>query len=353
MALLTGATVMAVLRPLSRSAVVSPETATDAAFYKAQLAEIDRDAERGLIGAAEAEAAKAEAGRRLLAAAKAEATTTGFSRTRLRAAALAAVLLIPVFSLALYLRIGSPDEPDRPLEARLEQAPDFATLVQKVEKRLSEHPDDAAGWQVIAPIYVQTGRHDDAVRAYSQLLRLKGPDAERLTALGEVLVLQAGGVVTAEAKGRFDAALALDPKMPAARFYRGIAYEQDGRVADATAIFRALLDDVPPDSAAAAVLKERIAAASPASVPAGGEAIAALPQADREAAIRGMVEALDARLAATGGDAESWARLVRAFAVLKDGERARGALVRARTALAGDADALRRVEAAAREVGVE
>ncbi len=353
MTLLTGATVMAVLRPLSRSALPSAERATDTAFYQAQLAEIDRDFERGLLGADEAEAARAEAARRLLAAANSSEEGATFSQNRIRAAALIAVLLIPTFSLGLYMRIGSPDEPDRPLEARLKQAPDFATLIAQVEKRLAEKPDDVAGWQVIAPVYMQSGRYDDAVRAYSQILKLKGPDADRLTALGEVLVAQAGGVVTAEARELFDGALAFDAKSPAPRFYKGLSYEQDGKTGEALAMYRALLRDVPPDSSAAAALKERIATLAPGSVPAGGEAIAALPEADRTAMIRSMVDGLDERLAAKGGDSEAWSRLIRALSVLKESERAKGALERARTALADDADALRRVEAAAREAGVE
>jgi cytochrome c-type biogenesis protein CcmH len=353
MALLTGATVIAVIRPLSRSIDASPETATDKAFYTAQIVEIDRDAARGLIGPEEAEAARAEAARRLLTAAR-EAENAGRSTAfRIRFAALVAVILVPALTLGLYLRIGSPDEPDRPLEARLRQAPDFAVLVAKVEKRLAEQPDDAAGWQVIAPVYVQAGRYDDAERAYLQIIRLKGPDVDRLTSLGEVRVMQAGGVVTAEARETFAAALKIDPKAAAARFYTGLAYEQEGRTADAVGIFTALLADLPADTEAAAAVSSRIAALAPGSVPAGGEAVAALPEAERAATIRAMVDGLDQRLRSEGGTADAWARLIRAFAVLKEGEKARDALTRARLALSADAEAIRTVEAAARAAGVE
>lgn len=353
MALLTGAAVLAVIRPLSRSIDASPETATDKAFYTAQIAEIDRDAARGLIAPEEADAARAEAARRLLSAAREAAEGERSTPFRIRAAALIAVLLVPAFSFGLYMRLGSPDEPDRPLEARLQQAPDFAALVAKVEKRLAEAPDDAAGWQVIAPVYVQAGRYDDAERAYLQLIRLKGPDVDSLTSLGEVRVMQAGGVVTAEARETFAAALKIDAKAPAPRFYTGLAYEQEGRTAEAVAIFKALLADLPGDTDAAAAVRGRIATLAPGSIPAGGEAVAALPEAERAATIRAMVDGLDQRLRSEGGDAEAWARLIRAFAVLKESEKAKDALMRAKAALAADAEAVRTVESAARAAGVE
>jgi cytochrome c-type biogenesis protein CcmE len=65
-------------------------------------------------------------------------------------------------------------------------------------------------------------------------------------------------------------------------------------------------------------------ASSPAPSP--GAAIAAMPPAERETMIRGMVEGLAARLAANGGSLDEWSRLVRAYTVLHEPEKARLAL---------------------------
>ena len=66
-ALMTVAAVFAVLWPLGRRA--APQAGgSEAAVYRDQLAEIDRDFAGGLIGASEAEAARVEIARRLLAA---------------------------------------------------------------------------------------------------------------------------------------------------------------------------------------------------------------------------------------------------------------------------------------------
>ena len=66
-ALMTAAAIFAVLWPLSRAGRPHSE-GSEAAVYKDQIAEIDRDLATGLIGYSEAEAARVEISRRLLAA---------------------------------------------------------------------------------------------------------------------------------------------------------------------------------------------------------------------------------------------------------------------------------------------
>ena len=70
-------------------------------------------------------------------------------------------------------------------------------------------------------------------------------------------------------------------------------------------------------------------------------------------AIRAMVEGLAARLAQNGHDLEGWLRLVRSYTVLQEPEKARSALIDAKRNLAGDKDAIARLEALARELGLE
>ena len=67
-ALMTVAAIFAVLWPLSRGARPSAG-GNEAAVYRDQLTEVDRDVATGLIGRSEADAARVEIGRRLLAAA--------------------------------------------------------------------------------------------------------------------------------------------------------------------------------------------------------------------------------------------------------------------------------------------
>lgn len=78
--------------------------------------------------------------------------------------------------------------------------------------------------------------------------------------------------------------------------------------------------------------------------------IRAMPPAEREAAIRGMVATLDRRLAAKGGSPDEWMRLVRSYGVLGDRAAAVQALDRARMALAANPSAVERLDALGREL---
>jgi cytochrome c-type biogenesis protein CcmH len=68
--------------------------------------------------------------------------------------------------------------------------------------------------------------------------------------------------------------------------------------------------------------------------------------------IRGMVERLATRLSQSGGDADQWGRLIRAYSVMHEPDKARDALAAARKALAGDAAAGPGLDALARELGI-
>ena len=119
-ALMTGAAVLAVLWPLSRVRAAEPARLADMAVYRDQLAEIDRDRARGLLGAREAEAARVEVSRRLIAAADRESMpVAGSALTRRRAAAVLALAGVPLLALGVYGALGSPGLPDAPLAARL------------------------------------------------------------------------------------------------------------------------------------------------------------------------------------------------------------------------------------------
>jgi cytochrome c-type biogenesis protein CcmH len=104
-------------------------------------------------------------------------------------------------------------------------------------------------------------------------------------------------------------------------------------------------------------LRQRIVALSspPSAGPesAAGKSIASLPPAERAAAIRSMVEGLSARLRQSGGSLDEWQRLVRAYSVLNEPEKARAALTDARKNLSGDAGANAELDRLAHELGLE
>jgi cytochrome c-type biogenesis protein CcmH len=347
--LMTAAAVGAIAWPLARATKRSASAdPNDVAVYRDQLAEIERDRASGLIGAAEAEAARIELSRRLLAAADRVqgAGTAAPTRERpRRLAAAGALVALPVGAIAFYLAIGSPGLPDEPLSVRIAAAHNdnsVQALFARVETHLEQHPDDGRGWEVIAPIYMDLGRYDEAVKARGNALRLLGASAEREAYYGEALTAAANGVVTAEAKAAFDRAVDRDRRDPTARFYQGLAAEQDGSREDAKRIWHALLADAPEGAQWVPFVRSALARidGSAATAAAPAPAAPASNGAGDNAMIRGMVERLAARLREDGSDAEGWVRLARSYKVLGDGPRLQAVIADARRALASDAGKL-------------
>ncbi|WP_029354078.1 c-type cytochrome biogenesis protein CcmI [Bosea sp. 117] len=367
-ALMTGAAILAVLWPLRARAVgpAAPDAAADLAVYRDQLSEIERDRASGLIGEAEGEAARTEIARRMLRAADETAPVPDGSDTRRRAAAVVALVGVPLIAGGLYLALGSPELEGQPLAARLDARPeqaDIAVLLRKVEGHLESNPDDGRGHEVVAPIYYRLGRVDDAARAWSNAIRLLGPNAARETGLGEALTAAAGGVVTADARQAFARAVAADPDSVKARYYLGLAAEQDGRKDEAGAIWGKLAADSPPDAPWLPTVRaglERVGAplppvAAPAMPGPGAADVAAardMTPEQRATMIRGMVEGLAQRLAQNGDDLDGWLRLVRAWSVLGEADKAKAAAGDARRHFADDAKATGRIDALTQELGL-
>lgn len=330
----------ATIRPLLRThgLAVSPRPLHDAEVYRAQLAELDADLSRGAIGADEAATARAEIARRLLKseeAAKAAASEGGDRNGRVAIlAGLAVALLLPVGTFLFYDRAGSPDMSDQPLASRTPPSgpSDLSAMMAAVERRLAERPDDLTGWNVVAPVYLRLGDADKAAAAYRNILRLGSPSAAAQAGLGEALVQKAGGEVTQEARQAFEAALALDPKLPAARFYLALGLSQMGRYAEAKEAWSALIDISPAGAPWLALARGALSDAEaklgnppPGPDAAAIEAAGQLSDADRQAMIHGMVAQLASRLDAAPDDADGWTRLIRSYAVLGDKAKAEAA----------------------------
>ncbi|ARM11580.1 MULTISPECIES: c-type cytochrome biogenesis protein CcmI [Rhizobium] len=362
-AVLTAAVAVILLYPLLRGAKAAENSrAGEAAVYRDQLRELDRDLAGGLITPEEADYARAEIGRRLIAVSAGEPETTPKPARHHRVTEAFVLLILPVLGLCLYLTMGRPDLPAQPLEARLENpGNDMAVLIAKAERHLAENPDDGKGWDVLAPIYFRTMRVNDAQLAYRNAIRLLGPSPIRLDGLAETLMAVSDGVVTEEARQALEQSLALEPDNPRARFYVALSVEQAGRTDEARRAFEALAQQSPADAPWLPLVNEHIAknggAAAQPTAPGGptSEDVAAaenMSAGDRQQLIRGMVQSLDAKLTAEPNNFEGWMRLIRSYAVLNDKDRAADALKRGLAAFPPAGEQGRQLLALARELGI-
>ena len=326
----------------------------DLAVYRDQLAEVERDLERGLLTETEAEGARIEIQRRILASDRKTDTASVQAQEDgkpLSALAVAVAVLIPAASLGLYLSLGAPGQVGLPFAERPLVAPDGtgeqASVLAQLDQRLADHPDDARAWFLKAHLLRKDGRPEAAAEAYRQSLRLAPDQHEARIGLTEALVALAEGEVTQEARGHLAAVLKVDPANPSARYYAGLALVQDGFFPQARRVWSDLLADAPPGAAWGPVVRRQLAhldaalgeAPSPDS-PKGPDssdvaAAEAMTPAERQAFIRSMVDRLAARLEDEPENLQGWLRLGNAYSVLGEEALARQALGRAE-ALAAD-----------------
>jgi cytochrome c-type biogenesis protein CcmH len=359
-ALMTAAAIFAVLWPLSRGGRPQNE-GSEATVYKDQLTEIDRDVAAGLIGAPEAGAARVEISRRLLAAAESQRDPPVGSNLRWRRlAAVTAFVGLPLVAVALYLPLGSPRLGDFPLADRTrvaDKTQPLDNLVAQVEAHLEKNPTDGRGWSVLAPVLVRLGRYDDAVRAFKNSIAYNGENSERHADLGEALAAAASGVVTSEAKAEFERAVALNADDIKSRYFLGLAAEQDGHSAEAASIWRSMLATAPANAPWRPLVQAALARVGGSTAPVlSDDTMAAakdMNETDRGAMIRGMVDRLATRLKQDGGDVEGWLRLIRAYMVMGDTDKAKGALTDARQAVAGDPERLRQLNEGLKNLGLD
>lgn len=344
---------LAVLRPLLAP---PPEGSAQPglAVYRDQMAEIERDVARGVLAPEEAERARAEVGRRVLALPDGPAPATAAPAPLPVALAAGAVLVLGSFGL--YAALGAPGAADTPRAARLaasEEAraarpsqaeaeaaappievedvpPEDLALVEELRAVVPTRPDDPEGWRLLATEEARLGRYAEAARAQARLVALEDGAEARARLLDLMVAAAGGGFVSPEAEAALMPLLAGAPDHPAALYYAGLLEAQVGRYDLALPPWRQLVEG--PDGFHRRLALPRIEAVAQAA------GVDYAPPADPQAeAIRGMVEGLASRLAAEGGSAEEWARLVTSLRVLGEDEAAARALEAGRAAHAGDA----------------
>jgi cytochrome c-type biogenesis protein CcmH len=365
------------LAPLVRKVPLAvDEHSHDVEVYRDQLKEVERDAADGLISQEQAGYARAEIGRRLIASAdKVEGEKVPPKRRRHRLAQAFVILLFPVMGIGLYLYTGDPGLPAKPLQARLDHpGNDIGILIAKAENHLMKNPDDGAGWDLLAPIYLRNMRPEEAADAFRNAIRILGPSAARLGGLGESLVASNNGLVTSDAKSNFSEALKLDSSDARSEYYLAVAMEQEGRSLEALAAFKSLAATSRPDAPWQPIVARHIAmlengttppapsngqAKSPANPKAPGNPTAAdiaaaqgMNAGDRQQMILGMVQGLDEKLKSDPNNFEGWMRLVRSYAMLKDEAKASDALKRALSAFPAEGAQGQQLLAMAKELGI-
>jgi Tetratricopeptide repeat len=176
--------------------------------------------------------------------------------------------------------------------------PGVDTMIARLATRLASAPDDAEGWKMLGWSYLNTGKSQEAVKAYETALKLKPDDADIKQGLDAAKSAPAD-IPTADAA----------PSAPGS--------SSPGPTSEDVKSAEGLAGDQPNDM------------------------------------IRGMVNRLANRLETSPNDEEGWVRLMRARMVLGEKDAAKAALTKALEAFASDSSVKDRLAASARELGVD
>jgi len=294
--------------------VTLPEMTDANSHFRLVLAGIDADQAAGKLDEADAQAAKGELAREVLRLQSESSQIAKAPNEIGRPVILGGLAGIAIIALGLYAVLGNPDLSSQPLAGRTvetaQQPLDLGTAITRIEAALEANPDDARGWRVIAPAYMEMGRFADAVNAYRRLLALDGATPDLQTSLAEALMFQAQGANSPEALSLLEAAAASDPQHVLSRLYIAAELTRQEDYPAAIEAWNAALALSKGDEPWLDTARQGLAVAQN-----DGTA----PTNNQEAEMIGqMVSGLDTRLAEQGGTIEEWTQLVRAYLVLGD-----------------------------------
>ena len=400
-ALITAIALCVVAFLLAALRIAVPDTQQDnqeQQFYKAQLAEVERDVARGVLLPQDAEQLHVEIARRMLQAAKNKNTTetAGSKKLWFILSALLTTCLLTGGSLGLYQILGAPGYYDlsqkdriarskqlhanrpsleeylaklRPSDKPLPNA-NYTDLMEKLRQTVEERPNDIEGHSLLARTEASLQNFMAASAAQESVIRLKGAAAsiEDHFDYAELLILAGRGYVSPEAETALERVLSLQNDHKPTLYYMGLLLVQIDRPDRAFQLWRRLLAEAEAESPWLEPIRSQIMDVSlaagvtdfelppmPANRGPSKEDIATMGEMsakDREAMIESMVEGLAERLGTEGGPPEEWARLLRALSVLGRIDDAIIIYKEAQAVFADYADALAMIENTVEILGI-
>lgn len=267
------------------------------AIHRDRLAELQRERDEGRLSEAEFAEARAELEARVLDDLRADPRRPARPA---RGGAIAVALLLPILTVALYLRFGGEAPSAPPAGAQLPQDPQaqlefIRANVEQLRRRAETNPDDLEAWLMLGRSYVVLQRYDDAVTALDRARGRFGEQPQLLAELAEALAYRGGGALGGEPLSLIRRALAQNPDHPKALWLAGLAAMQAERPDAAAGHWQRLLGVLPADSGAAAQVRRLLAELRTRPAPAApveSEATVRLPVSVRlDPALAGQVPA--------------------------------------------------------------
>ena len=166
-----------------------------------------------------------------------------------------AALLLGLAGYALQGSPGQPGAPKPPVETA--GTADAALIAQR--QTMGSAFGSGQSWLIIADGLSRQSQFGAAAQVLRTAIQKNPRDADLWVALGNALVGHSNGFISPAAQFAFQRAATLSPQHPGPPFFMGLALAQSGRLAEARAIWGALLERAPTEASYRADLEARLA----------------------------------------------------------------------------------------------
>lgn len=279
--------------PLWRKSAANNDVLRDAAnleILRDQASELEADLNNSLLTQEAFEQGRRELQVRLLDEVKSTESPAIAVRHPARILAVVLVVLIPLASVLLYLKIGNVSAMLPPDQLQAESAEGFGVLksdaaLQELETKLAKNPNDPKGWLILGRSYSELQRYADAVRAYKELVKLVPNESQVWTNYADASAMNNNQSLLGEPTQFLDKALQLDPENTTALALAGSAAMERGDYVAAITHWQKLVTLLPPDFPQLQMIQDGIAQAREflSKQPGGREKLAKLPAAPQKA----------------------------------------------------------------------
>jgi len=293
-----------VVIPLWRKGSSNNDVLRDAAnlgILREQSAELETDLRNGLLTNDAYEQGKKELQARLLDEVKTTEKPTSPPRNPAKTLAIGLAILLPLFTIPLYLTIGDPESmlPQESIVADADGIIRSEQMLKALERKLRRTPKNANDWWLLARSYTELRRYQEAANAYDSLVSLIPGEAQLWANYADVYAMAHGqSLQSIEVAKLLAKALELDPNNMTALALSGSAAMERRDYAAAIVSWQKLVSQVQPGSQDAQMFNGGLQQARQLllSQPGGRERLAQLsgggsqqPVASQEGAITGSV----------------------------------------------------------------
>jgi cytochrome c-type biogenesis protein CcmH len=224
------------------------------AVYRDQMKEMEADRTNGLLSEDQFQAAKLELEARLAEDALArEAADTAPVRGGGRKLGFSLAALLPAAAFGLYFLLGNPAALTAINEAQVNPNAvpgehDIMKMIQKVEEKTRQDPNDGQAWTILAKTYAAVGHWPEALDAWEKAMKLRPGEPAVMTGYAEALAITNNRVLQGKPMELVLQALEKDPNDIKGLELAGIGNFQERNFAKAAFYFKQLYKLLPPES---------------------------------------------------------------------------------------------------------